>query len=104
MLNKIDKLLHTTKLLTNFDVIPDSTGDSEVLPTPHPPYFPYETADFSSILDNISTLIYFSFIYEIRQKLTHVICNLKAGRKLLLDKYDTKIVCGVFGSIWDTIQ
>jgi hypothetical protein len=62
MLHKIDELLHTTKLLTNLDAIPNSTGDSEVLPTPHPPYFPYETADFSSILDSISTFIFFSYM------------------------------------------
>jgi hypothetical protein len=39
------------------DAIPDSTGDSETAPTPstlHPLHFPYENADFTSILDSVS--------------------------------------------------
>jgi hypothetical protein len=43
----------------DIDAILDSTGDSETAPTPstpHPPHFPYENADFTSILDNVSTV------------------------------------------------
>jgi hypothetical protein len=53
----MDELLDTVGLPTDIDVIPDSTGDSETAltpSTPHPPYFPYETADFTSILSSVS--------------------------------------------------
>jgi hypothetical protein len=59
MSHKMDELLHVAGLPTDIGVIPDSTGDSETAPTPsspHPPHFPYENADFTSILDNVSTV------------------------------------------------
>jgi hypothetical protein len=65
MPHKMDELLTTAGLATDIDAIPDSTGDSETAPTPstpHPPHFPYENADFTSILDNVST-VYLDLIY-----------------------------------------
>jgi hypothetical protein len=65
----MDELLHATGLPTDIDVIPDSTGDSEIAPTPstpHPPHFSYENADFTSILDSVS-IVYLNLkflIYE----------------------------------------
>jgi hypothetical protein len=59
MPHKMDELLTAAGLPTDIDVIPDSTGDSETAPTPstpHPPHFPYENVDFTSILDNVSTV------------------------------------------------
>jgi hypothetical protein len=59
MPHKMDELLHAAGLTTYIDAIPDSTGDSETTPTPstpHPPHFPYENANFTSILDNVSTV------------------------------------------------
>jgi hypothetical protein len=59
MPHKMDELLHAAGLPTDIDAISDSTGDFETAPTsstPHPPYFPYENADFTSILDNVSTV------------------------------------------------
>jgi hypothetical protein len=53
---KMDELLDAVRLPMDIDVIPDSTGDFETAPTsstPHPPHFPYETADFTSILDSV---------------------------------------------------
>jgi hypothetical protein len=57
MPHKMDELLHVAGLLTDIDAISDLTGDSETAPipsTPHPPHFPYENADFTSILGSIS--------------------------------------------------
>jgi hypothetical protein len=59
MPHKMDELLTTAGLPTDIDAIPDSMGDSETAPTPstpHPPYFPYENADSTSLLDNVSTV------------------------------------------------
>jgi hypothetical protein len=59
MPHKMDELLTVAGLPTDIDVIPDSTGDSETASTtstPHPPHFPYENVDFTSILDNVSTV------------------------------------------------
>jgi hypothetical protein len=56
MSHKMDELLHAAGLPTDINVIPDSTGDFEAAPTPHPPHFPYENADFTSILDSISII------------------------------------------------
>jgi hypothetical protein len=59
MPHKINELLTAAGLSTDIDDIPDSTGDSETTPTPftpHPSHFPYENADFTSILDNVSTV------------------------------------------------
>jgi hypothetical protein len=59
MPHKMDELLMAAGLPTDIDAIPDSTGDSETTPTPptpHPPHFPYENADFTSLLDNVSTV------------------------------------------------
>jgi hypothetical protein len=64
MPHKMDELLTAAGLPTDIDAIPDSTGDSETAPTPstpNPPYFLYENADFTSILENVST-IYFDLI------------------------------------------
>ena len=63
MPHKMDELLTTAGLPTDIDAIPDSTGDTETAPTSsttHPPHFPYETADFTSLLDNVST-VYLDF-------------------------------------------
>jgi hypothetical protein len=63
MPHKMDELLTAAGLPTDIDAIPDSTGDTETAPTPsttHPPHFPYETADFTSLLDNVST-VYLDF-------------------------------------------
>jgi hypothetical protein len=57
MPHKMDEFLHATGLPTDIDVIPDSTGESETAPTPstpHPLHFPYENADFTSILSSVS--------------------------------------------------
>jgi hypothetical protein len=59
MPHKMDELLTTMGLPTDIDVIPDSTGDSETAPTPSTPHlshFPYENVDFTSLLDNVSTV------------------------------------------------
>jgi hypothetical protein len=59
MPHKMDKLLTAAGLPTDIDAIPDSTSDSETAPTPctpHPSHFPYENTDFTSILDNVSTV------------------------------------------------
>jgi hypothetical protein len=59
MPHKMDELLTAAGLPTDIDAIPDSTGDSETAPTPytpHPLHFPYENADFTSLLNNISTV------------------------------------------------
>jgi hypothetical protein len=59
MPHKMDELLHAAGLPMDIDAIPDSTGDYGTAPTPstpHPPYFSYENADFTSILDNVSTI------------------------------------------------
>jgi hypothetical protein len=59
MPHKMDELLYAARLLTDIDTISDSTGDSETAPTsstPHPPHFPYENADFISILGNVSII------------------------------------------------
>jgi hypothetical protein len=71
MPHKMDDLLNAARLPTDIDVIPDSTGDSKTAPTPstlHPPYFPYENADFTSIIDNVSTVylnLKFSYINSV---------------------------------------
>jgi hypothetical protein len=57
MPHKIDELLEVRGLLTDIDVILDLTGDSKALYTLHPPHFPYETVDFSTILGTVSTFI-----------------------------------------------
>jgi hypothetical protein len=49
MPHKMDELLTAAGLPTDIDVIPNSTGDSE-------------NADFTSILDNVST-VYLDLIY-----------------------------------------
>jgi hypothetical protein len=57
MPHKMDELLHAAGLPTDIDAILDSTGDSETAPTPstpHPSHFPYENADFTSILGSVS--------------------------------------------------
>jgi hypothetical protein len=57
MPHKMDELLHAAGLPTYIDVILDLTGDSETAPTPltpHPPHFPYENADFTSILGSVN--------------------------------------------------
>jgi hypothetical protein len=57
MPHKMDEFLYATGLPTDIDVILNSTGDSETAPTAstsHPPYFPYENVDFTSIIDNVS--------------------------------------------------
>jgi hypothetical protein len=59
MPHKMDKLLHAAGLPMDIDAIPDSTGDFEtasIPSTPHPSHFSYENADFTSILDNVSTV------------------------------------------------
>jgi hypothetical protein len=56
---KMDELLHAAGLSMDIDAIPDSMGDSEIVPTsstPHPPHFPYENTDFTSILDSVSII------------------------------------------------
>jgi hypothetical protein len=58
--HKMDELLQAARLPVDIDAIPDSTGDSEAPPTPHPshpPHFPYENANFTTILGNISIII-----------------------------------------------
>jgi hypothetical protein len=63
MPHKMDELLHAVGLPTDIDAILDSTGDSETAPTPstpHPSHFPYENADFTSILSSIS-IVYLNF-------------------------------------------
>jgi hypothetical protein len=57
MPHKMDELLQVEGLPTNIDAISDSTGDYEAAPTPHHPHFPYEKADFTSILGNVSIIL-----------------------------------------------
>jgi hypothetical protein len=57
--HKMDEILYTAVLPMDIDVILDSMGDSEFVPTPstpHPPHFPYENADFTSILGSVSII------------------------------------------------
>jgi hypothetical protein len=56
MPHNMDELLQTVGLSTDIDAISDSTGDSEAPPTPHPPHFPYENANFTTILDSVSII------------------------------------------------
>jgi hypothetical protein len=59
MPHKMDELLHAVGLPTYIDAISDSTGDFEAAPIPptsHPPHFPYENADFMSILGSVSII------------------------------------------------
>jgi hypothetical protein len=52
--HKMDEILQTAGLPADIDVISDSTSDSEVPPTPHPPYVPYKNACFTTILGSVS--------------------------------------------------
>jgi hypothetical protein len=56
MPHKMDKFLQAVGLPTDIDTILDSTGDSEAAPTPHPPHFPYENVDFTTILGSVSII------------------------------------------------
>jgi hypothetical protein len=56
MPHKMDEFLQAVGLFMDIDVIPDSTGDSEAPPTPHPPHFSYENADFTTMLDSVSII------------------------------------------------
>jgi hypothetical protein len=53
MPHKKDELLQAAWLPTDIDVILNSTGDSAAS---HPPHFPYENAEFTTILDNVSII------------------------------------------------
>jgi hypothetical protein len=65
MPHKIDELLYTVRLPIYIDAILDSTGDSEVPPTPQPPPFPCESAHFTSIFRSVSILFFFSLYFKI---------------------------------------
>jgi hypothetical protein len=53
---KMDELLQAAGLSTDIDAIPDSMGDSEASPTPHPSHFPYENAAFTTILGSVTII------------------------------------------------
>jgi hypothetical protein len=52
----MDELLKAAGLPTDIDATPNLTGDSEAPPAPHLPHFPYENADFATILGNVSII------------------------------------------------
>jgi hypothetical protein len=56
MPHKMDELLQAARLPTDINAISDLTGDSEALPTPHPPHLPYENVDFMTILSSVSII------------------------------------------------
>jgi hypothetical protein len=71
MPHNIDELLEAAGLPTDIDTILNSIDDSEVSLTPQPPYFPYDTIDFFSILGTVSTFSLVSYIHELKKMITN---------------------------------